>query len=145
MPYSKIHIKINQTFLDPNSNLQHCCYTCRDLPDKRSYILPNGFSDQCPAGTYPNQTTFKQCDQLQIESLDASKPWAVIAICMALFGLLVALAVLVFTCMNFSHTVIKNSGRDLATMVWIGIVINHMNTFFVFFTWPGTFSCSLTR
>lgn len=63
----------------------------------------------------------------------------------ASLGVGLALAVVAFTVYHRNHRVIKSSGRELSLMMWIGVMVNHLNTFLVFFTVPGTSVCSLLR
>jgi hypothetical protein len=64
---------------------------------------------------------------------------------MASFGIFLAIAVAVFTIYHREHKVIKSSGRELSLMIWIGVMINHFNTFLIFFSDPGPNVCSLLR
>ena len=43
------------------------------------------------------------------------------------------------------HKVIKGCGRELGVMIVIGVLINHMNTFFMYFTTPSPGLCGFLR
>ena len=69
----------------------------------------------------------------------------ILAMLIATMGVLLALSVVAFTIYHRDHRVVKSSGRELSLMMWIGVMVNHLNTFLVFFTAPGHGICSLLR
>ena len=43
------------------------------------------------------------------------------------------------------HKVIKSCGRELGVMIVMGVMINHLNTFFLFFARPNPGLCGFLR
>ena len=122
-----------------------CCYWPRDLKlESGEFRLDVGVPDTCENGSWPN-ANYSGCEIPDTETLRTGNPYAVLAILLAVIGLILVGAVLAFSLRHIEHKVIKNSSRELSLFTLIGAVIAHFNIFFVFFATPSAGMCGFIR
>jgi hypothetical protein len=127
------------------SLVQSCCYVCQPVPEGQ-IRTDVGQIASCAVGKWPLRVGGNiTCFELTVEQLDPTSPWTAMAIAMASLGMIVASAMLIFSVHYYEHPVIRSSGRELAVIFWIGVMVNHSLTFLLIFTEPSSFSCALLR
>ena len=80
-----------------------------------------------------------------MESLSAGDPWSVFTLCAAWAGVAVGVAFLAFSVRHYDHVVIRNSGRELSALAWVGVMVCHVNAVLVFLAFPSPVVCGLMR
>ncbi|XP_059088654.1 metabotropic glutamate receptor 2-like [Tigriopus californicus] len=120
-----------------------CCHMCVTIPNHYVKVTSRSIAP-CPNGTWPNPQKTK-CTSLKQETLAFSSGWTLMALLVAILGLVIVVSVMVVVSKHFNHVMIKSSSRELSVFVWIGVLISHFHTFLVFLVKPTKLTCGLLR
>ncbi|KAI1298763.1 Metabotropic glutamate receptor 5 [Halotydeus destructor] len=119
-----------------------CCWVC--VPCHRNqYLLDEYTCIDCPLGWWPDDE-LTGCVQIPVEYTLWSETPSLIAIGMALFGILITFfSMLVFIRHN-NTSVVKASTRELSYLIMIGMLLSHGTTF-ALVAKPTRETCLVTR
>ena len=78
------------------STFQGCCYVCKKLTIRHVKLCSGGQKD-CGNGNWPNATlNLTECYEIGVTKLDPTFPVSIFALCLATFGIILALACIIY-------------------------------------------------
>lgn len=120
-----------------------CCWVC--VPCARNqYLLDEYTCKDCDLGWWPKEDLTSGCYQIDIEYIQWTETPSLIAISIAIIGILMTLAVMVVFIKHNNTPIVKASTRELSYMILIGMMVAHSTTF-TLLAKPNTEVCTATR
>ena len=120
-----------------------CCWVC--VPCQRNQFLQDDFTCiDCPLGWWPNSDLTSGCFQIDIEYIGWTETPSLIAIGIAICGIIVTIMTMVVFIQHNNTPVVKVSTRELSYMIFIGMILAHSTTFFLLAK-PTQETCFVTR
>jgi hypothetical protein len=120
-----------------------CCWVC--VPCQKNQFLKDDFTCvDCPLGWWPNSDLTSGCFQIDIEYISWMETTSLIAIGIAICGIIVTIMTMVVFIQHNNTPVVKASTRELSYMIFIGMIFAHSTTFFLLAK-PTKETCFVTR
>lgn len=120
-----------------------CCWVC--VPCARNqYLLDEYTCKDCDLGWWPNDDLTSGCYQIDIQYIQWTETTSLIAISIAIIGILMTLAVMVVFIKHNNTPIVKASTRELSYMILIGMMVAHCATF-ALLAKPNMEVCTATR
>ncbi|XP_046396653.1 metabotropic glutamate receptor 2-like isoform X2 [Ischnura elegans] len=120
-----------------------CCWRCRTCSFYQ-FKKDEFHCDDCPKGQLPS-SDYTYCEDIPEKVIDFKDPWALGAMAIALFGVILTIAVGLVFWYYGDTPVIKASGRELSSLLLLGTLASFLVTFVLVGTYPTPFSCGLSR
>ncbi|KAK2583346.1 hypothetical protein KPH14_009344 [Odynerus spinipes] len=118
-----------------------CCWRCRNC-GLYQYKADEHRCEDCAWGTRPTSDA-TYCAPIPEEYIDYSSPWAIAAMVVASCGILLTLYVWFVFRIYGETPVIKASGRELSSLLLLGILASFLMTFAIVAK-PKTETCAIT-
>uniref|UniRef100_A0A0K2T2I7 Metabotropic glutamate receptor 4like [Chrysemys picta] n=1 Tax=Lepeophtheirus salmonis TaxID=72036 RepID=A0A0K2T2I7_LEPSM len=126
-------------------SVSDCCYSCAYL-SYRHFRPSLGQQEECNVGEWPNATDhYRSCYPLIDAGLNLSDPWVIVSLFLASIGICITSSVICIGVQFRKHPVFKSASMEMAYFIWAGVLICHLNTFFIILVPSGTLSCSIER
>ena len=119
-----------------------CCWVCTTCPDNE-YVLNEFACQACEVGWWPTEDK-KKCYKLEEHYMQWDSIFAIVPICLSLFGILLTVLVIVAFVKNIDTPIVKASGRELSFMLLSGFLICYLMTF-VLIAKPSPIMCGIQR
>ncbi|XP_030855903.1 metabotropic glutamate receptor 7 [Strongylocentrotus purpuratus] len=119
-----------------------CCWVCTKC-EYQQYRHDEWTCRNCTQGTLPDENR-TGCDDIFIEYLHWSSPWAIVPVVMSILGILSTLYVIAVFVYYNDTPVIRASGRELCYVLLVGILLTFITPFTII-SRPSTFTCCLRR
>ncbi|XP_071451567.1 metabotropic glutamate receptor 3-like [Hetaerina americana] len=120
-----------------------CCWRCRTCTFYQ-FRKDEFHCDDCPKGQLPSPD-YSTCEDIPEKVIDYKDPWALGAMAIALFGVILTIGVGLVFWYYGDTPVIKASGRELSSLLLLGTLSSFLVTFVLVGSYPTPYSCGLSR
>ena len=129
----------------PDTNDQ-CCWHCINC-EVHEYKVSDFECKPCKPGQWsqgPEGNNRSICYDMPVTYLDYSSSWSIASMCVACLGIIMTVTAMVIFWMNWNTPVVKASGRELSSILLLGVLLSFMTTF-VIVAKPCVIVCGLMR
>ena len=120
-----------------------CCWECMRCRENEIIVNKSGCA-VCPENTWPNEADITKCEKITPAFLSIKDTIPIALLTIGLIGIFGQTALAVIFYKHKDTKLIKASGRELTSIIWIGIFIAYI-TVLAFVSRPTTVLCHLSH